>query len=259
MQRLGVSGTRTRLVEARRCGTEHDRVISALTTRGLALMDDLPTREDLLLLARSIATVVPHRDSDLDGVTTLIDLGEPTPRTGLAGFSAAELAPHTDCSGSTAPPALLMMSCSTSAVSGGQAVLVDGQAVHDDLAESDPDALHAFMGPRSALFGGASGHLGSIITTIRRERLLLRLRQDELARFSPEVSWWLPVLRAAIERHAIEIELAAGQGYLLDNHRWLHGRKAFTGHRVVHRVHGDPLPDLGIITGLRCPAPSGAE
>jgi hypothetical protein len=44
--------------------------------------------------------------------------------------------------------------------------------------------------------------------------------------------------------------LNAGQGYILDNHRWLHGRRAFTGQRVMYRVNGNPLPHLGITPGF---------
>ncbi|MGW4212842.1 TauD/TfdA family dioxygenase [Lentzea sp. NPDC004789] len=75
---------------------------------------------------------------------------------------------------------------------------------------------------------------------------------------SPEVNRWIPALRAAIDRHAFEFGLAAGQGYVLDNHRWLHGRRAFTGQRVVHRVNGDPLPELVVATGVRVRASSDA-
>ncbi|WP_309112798.1 TauD/TfdA family dioxygenase [Saccharothrix sp.] len=60
----------------------------------------------------------------------------------------------------------------------------------------------------------------------------------------------LVTLRAAIDQHVTDLDLSAGQGYILDNHRWLHGRRAFTGHRVVHRVNANPLPHLGIRTGI---------
>ncbi len=249
MERLGEGGTRTDSAETRYGDAKPDHVIAALGARGLALVDGLATRSELLRLTRSIATVVPHRDSDPEGVTTLTDVGEVP--SGFAGFSAVALNPHTDCSGQAGPPALLTMHCSKAAVSGGQCVLIDGQAVHDDLAKSEPEALRAFRTQRSVLFGGASGHLGSILANEGGGRLILRFRRDELARFSPDVTRWLPVLHAAIERHAVEFDLAVGQGYVLDNHRWLHGRRAFTGQRVVHRVHGNPLPELGIVTGLR--------
>jgi hypothetical protein len=104
--------------------------------------------------------------------------------------------------------------------------------------------------PRSALFGGAAGHLGSVFTRTGG-RLTLRLRLDELAQFSPDVIHWLPALRATIDHHAQTFRLNAGQGYILDNYRWLHGRRAFTGQRVMYRAHGNPLPHLGITPGFQ--------
>jgi Taurine catabolism dioxygenase TauD, TfdA family len=77
------------------------------------------------------------------------------------------------------------------------------------------------------------------------------LRFDELARFAPTVTHWLPELRAAIDRHTTTVQLGRGQGYVLHNYRWLHGRRAFTGQRVMFRVHVDPLPHLGIPVGFR--------
>jgi hypothetical protein len=137
-------------------------------------------------------------------------------------------------------------------------VLIDGQVAYEDLAESEPDALCAFCAPRSVLFGGAAGYLGSIFTHAGDGRLAVRLRLDDLAQFSPEVSRWLPTLRAVIDRHALMFDLGVGQGYVLNNHRWLHGRRAFTGQRVIFRVNANPMPHLGILSGFR-PAPVAAS
>ncbi len=227
-------------------------LVAALAEHGLVLLDAVTSRDDLLRLARSIATIVPHRDSDATGLTTIADIGGQV-RSGFAGFSACALNPHTDRSGIANPPALLMMSCGQPATSGGECVVIDGKAVYDDLAESTPKALKALSAPRSVLFGGAAGHLGSVFTRIG-DRLAIRLRLDDLAQFSPEVTRLLPILRAAIDRHAGMFRLDAGQGYILDNYRWLHGRRAFSGQRVMYRVNGIPLANLGITPGFQ-PSP----
>ncbi len=245
------------MIEPYRVDADSANLVELITEQGLAVVGGLERPQDLLRLARSIAIVVPHRDSGPDGVTTIADLGESIVRSGFAGFSACALNPHTDRSGVPHPPALLM-SCTQAATSGGECVLIDGQAVYDDLAESEPEALTALSTPRSVLFGGAAGHLSSIFSDNGGGRIAVRLRLDELAQFAPEVDRWIPVLRAAIDRHAFEFRLTAGQGYVLDNHRWLHGRRAFTGQRVVHRVNGDPLPELVVGTGVRVRASSEA-
>jgi len=224
-------------------------LVAELAVHGLVLLDDVNSTDHLLRLARSIATVVPHRDSDASGLTTIADIGGQV-RSEFAGFSACELNPHTDRSGIANPPALLMMACGRPASSGGECVVIDGKAVYDDLVESHPKAAKALNAPRSVLFGGAAGCLGSVFSPTG-DQITVRLRLDDLVQFSPETTRWLPVLRAAIDRHATVFKLNIGQGYILDNHRWLHGRRAFTGQRVMYRVNGNPLPHLGITPGFR--------
>lgn len=232
-------------------GFQSADLVEVLTEHGLVLFGGVTDPASLVRLARSIATVVPHRDSDPTGMTTIADLGGQQVRSGFAGFSTCALSPHTDRSGVPNPPALLMMSCGQSAVSGGECVVIDGLAIYHELAESVPEAIRALSAPPSAFFGGAAGHLGSIFTSTDDGRVTIRLRLDDLAYFSPEVRQWLPELRAAIDRYAITIHLSAGQGYVLQNHRWLHGRHAFLGQRVMYRVNGNPLPHLGIASGFR--------
>lgn len=226
-------------------------VPTVLARHGLVMLDGLFGSRDLSRLTRSIATVAPHRDNGLDRVTIIADHGAKHAPRGLAGFSRSALSPHTDRSGITHPPGLLMTGCLHPAATGGESVLIDGQAVFDDLAESEPRALRSFCSPRSALFGGAAGHLGSIFADAGGDRVAVRLRLDDLARFSPDVQRWLPTLRDVIDRHSMTAKLDAGQGYLLDNHRWLHGRRAFIGRRVVYRVAGNPLHSLALPLGFR--------
>jgi alpha-ketoglutarate-dependent taurine dioxygenase len=228
------------------------RLASALTERGLALIDGVPDARSLLHLTRQLAVVVPHRDSGADGVTTLTDRGVAA-RRGLHGFTSRSLPPHTDGAGLDDPPALLLITCGQPATSGGECLLVDGAALYNDLAHNDPEAVRALSSPRCALFGGAAGHLGSVFTTIHHDqaRVRVRLRTDDLARFAPTAVRWLPTLRAAIDRNTITIRLRRGQGYVLHNHRWLHGRRAFTGQRLMYRVHAEPMAHLQIPSGSR--------
>lgn len=230
-----------------------DPVMAGLRGNGLAVVD-VADRGELLRLANALATIVPHRDSDLTGLTTITDLGQPA-GDGFLGFTDRELSPHTDRSGDPRPPVLLMTGCVQAARTGGECVLVDGKAVHDDLAISHPEALIALTTPRSVLFGGAAGHLGSVFAHVGG-RITLRLRTDSFAQFSPDVTHWLPLLHNTIRHHIQVLSLAPGQGYVLDNHRWLHGRRAFTGTRVLHRVHGNPRPHLSFSPGF--PAPTAA-
>jgi alpha-ketoglutarate-dependent taurine dioxygenase len=244
----------TRLPAFRPIGplAEHvvDVLVSDLASTGLAMVEGVDDERTLLWLAGSLAVVAPHRDGAPNGITLLADRGRVAGHGGLAGFGAGALAAHTDRSSLPEPPGLLIVVCRASGRTGGESILADGQAVYADLARHSPGTLAALSVPRSVLFGGTAGHLGSVITHRPDGRVSLRLRWDSLARFSPGVSRVLPDLRAAVDRHTVEIALRPGQGYVIDNHRWLHGRRAFTGSRAVYRVLGDPHVECTATTGF---------
>lgn len=223
----------------RRCSTSAD-VLADLRRIGAALIDEVPGPGELVEFALSLGVVAPHRDSGPDGVTSIEDRGAESPA--MAGFTRTELSPHTDRSGVERPPILLLTACGREPSSGGESLLVDGRAVHDDLAHNAPNTLAALSEPRSALFGGADGYLGSVFTPGPHGVVAIRLRLDSLVRFVPAAAPHVPTLRAAIRRHTIVLPVRAGSGYVLNNHRSLHGRRRFEGPRLMYRIIADPLP-----------------
>ncbi|WP_055548700.1 TauD/TfdA family dioxygenase [Streptomyces kanamyceticus] len=217
-----------------------DRITDGVRKRGLVTLTGIDSRTDALALAAQIMTVIPHRDSDSDGITTIRDTRRHTHRAGFAGFGNGPLEPHTERSGSPSPPRLMMLVCGQAAHAGGDSVLVDGRAVHADLVTGARAAASALAQPRSAYFGAGDGHPSQVFTIYDDDQVAVRLRLDGLARFSPIVQPYLPTLRAAIARHQLLMPMAPGQGYVLDNRRWLHARTAFTGSRVCWRALGEP-------------------
>jgi hypothetical protein len=147
----------------------------------------------------------------------------------------------------------MMLTCAVQAPVGGATRLTDGLAVHHDLTATCPESLQALSRARTALFGGAAGYLGAVFTHTsgpRPARVAIRLRLDDLVSFSPDIAEWIPRLAASIERHTWTVTLRAGQGLLLDNHRWLHARDTFEGSRRLYRLLGNPLPGLGMYPGI---------
>ncbi|WP_280495844.1 TauD/TfdA family dioxygenase [Nocardia farcinica] len=228
-------------------------VAAQLASDGLARFDQITNRAQLVRLGAALGRIVPHRDSGPDGVTTVMHRGGLAGRAGFQGFSTGALAPHTDRSGVSGPPALLLLACGRKGSSGGECTAIDGRAVYADLLHIDPCAAQALSKPRTVLFGGAAGYLGSIFEHTPGGRVRVRYRQDQLAQFSPELARHLPSLGDAIERHTMWFALEPGEGYVLHNHRWLHGRTAYTGDRVMYRLSVDPHPYLAIPSGFVSP------
>ncbi len=218
-------------------------LVDRLADFGLVTFDRIAGRDDALALMRSVATVVHHRDSDLDGVTVLAATEPPAGvRSGFAGFSSQELVPHTEGSSLPRPPRLMMLICEVPAGEGGATKVIDGREVYDSLAAEAPEAMRELVTPRSALFGAGAGHLGSVFELVGGGAVCIRFRLDDLVRFSPAVTSVLPQLLEAMHSRTVRFTLGAGQGYILQNGRWLHGRTGFGGRRQMHRILGEPHP-----------------
>ncbi|MEU5425576.1 TauD/TfdA family dioxygenase [Streptomyces olivoreticuli] len=211
-----------------------------LRDTGLITLTGFTSRTVVREFAARIMDITPHRDSDPDGLTTIRDTRRHTHRAGYGGFGTGELAPHTERSSIPAPPRLMLLVCGTPAHYGGDCLLTDGRAVYTDVAARRREAAIALSKPRTAYFGGGDGHPTQVFTHHPDDRVSVRLRLDGLARFSPTVQTYLPYLRNALTTYQIRLPLDAGQGYLLDNQRWLHAREAFTGNRLCWRALGEP-------------------
>lgn len=164
-------------------------LLAALAEHGFARVAGIPDARGLVELARSVGTVVSHRDSDSRGVTTIAARLGGVPR-GRRAFTRQALAPHTDSSGTATPPHLVFVSCVRAAITGGECVTVDARAIYDDLDHEYPKALADLCAPRTVLFGGAGGHLGAVFTQLAGDRLAVRLRLTIL----PTSRHWSPAI-----------------------------------------------------------------
>ncbi|VVJ21497.1 Gamma-butyrobetaine dioxygenase (EC [Amycolatopsis camponoti] len=223
---------------------------AVLARDGVALFDGVRTEPQLLQLATRLGQLVHHRDNSRTGLTVISDRGNDRPPTGQGGFSRHALSAHTDCSNVPRPPLLVAMTCNQTADHGGDCVLVDGRAVHEELADRAPEALADLSARRGAYFGGAAGIVGNVFEPNPCGLVGIRLRRDRLARFSPQTQRWLAVLAQVIDRHTVTIPTRAGSGYVVNNRRWLHGRTAFTGPRRMYRALIEPRPAWRIPAGF---------
>jgi hypothetical protein len=222
-------------------GPQADETIAAqLRAAGLVTVDGLDSRAAVLDFAGRLMRLLPHRDSDPDGLTVIRDTGHRADRSGFAGLGSGALLPHTERSGVPVPPRLMLIVCARPAQAGGEIVLVDGRQVHAGLAAHHPDALAALADGQAAFFGGADGLVAPVFDQIGEGRCSVRLRLDQLVQWHPLARPFVPDLVNALDRLRQPMTLAPGEGYLIDNTRWLHARTAFTGARRHYRALGNP-------------------
>lgn len=213
-----------------------DALLRRLAADGMAPTTGITSREEMQAVARELVEVRWHPLNDPDGITTLADQGDQRP--GWGAHANVELPPHTDGSAVEHPPRLILVSCLQSAAEGGESWFIDGKAVYETLAENHPAELEALSEPGSVVF---NGYRSAIFEGIAG-RVVVRIRFDDLVEYGPEVHAALPALKAAIAEHTQTVRLNSGEGYVVDNSRWIHGRAAFAGDRVMLRALGDLLP-----------------
>jgi alpha-ketoglutarate-dependent taurine dioxygenase len=95
-----------------------------LRERGLVTFSGITGRAGLIDIACQLMTIRPHRDADPDGVTVITQTQDDS--SGYAGFTDAELIPHTDGSAAPNPPGLLLLACQQATDEGGSTRVVDG-------------------------------------------------------------------------------------------------------------------------------------
>ncbi|MGI5233778.1 TauD/TfdA family dioxygenase [Actinoallomurus sp. CA-142502] len=228
-----------------RADTWRDTAIELLATCGLVMFTGLRDRNHLLRVARRLVTIRPHRSAGADGVSVIADRADQ--RSGYTAYSTAALPPHTDGTAMPNPAHLIILACQEQAGAGGESLAIDGQAVYRTLAAEYPSELKELCRPNSAVFNGLRS---SVFAQLNDGRVVVRCRFDELVQYDPAVASILAIFKAVIAKHTETVRLRPGEGYIIDNSRWAHGRAQFTGTRVMLRVLGDPLPDARLPLGF---------
>jgi alpha-ketoglutarate-dependent taurine dioxygenase len=202
----------------------------AIARDGLVLLRNATVAEVRTLLSRWTEPVGHPHDVET-GLTVISPRPDGDAANGLAGFTRGPLAPHTDRSLDPEPPSLVVTVLDLPGASGGEALLVDGARVLATLRRSfDPVAI---AGLRLRTADGATVPIVETTGGLTR----IRYRADPVAR-PHSVTGDRRLLAALDELIAtpMVLRLDAGDGYLVHNHRYLHGRSGFTGARRLTRM-----------------------
>jgi gamma-butyrobetaine dioxygenase len=135
------------------------------------------------------------------------------------------------------PPRLQVMLCARAARRGGATTLIDTRALLREIRDADPP-LHAALRRDERRIPFVFGDVtGPTVDGLAGEAWFTHSPmppRDELG------EWLAPWLRRAPR---IVLTLAPGELLVVDNHRMLHGRTAFTGARAFIRLLIWPAPD----------------
>jgi Taurine catabolism dioxygenase TauD, TfdA family len=211
-----------------------EQVLPALDAHGVVLVSEAD-RTAVTDRLSSLWQVHPHPHAGRDGWTVIAPLPAPPSTPNSAGFTRSALTPHTDRSQSAHPPALLCFLVESGPASGGESVLIDAKRICGTVAPAQLDVVQ-----RALWLDDPTTGFRQPLLSLDNGLLIVRYRNDRVA--APQSSSpGAAALLAEFERAQDPIlrrTLRPGEGYLIHNHRILHGRTGFDGSRTGARCLG---------------------
>lgn len=229
-----------------------DQVRENLKDDGLVLIEGLRSTDDLAWLAHEMGVPIQHRDSNLPGGIITLRPKDGIERETFKGYTRKEQYLHTDGTMVQAPADIVVLTCERKAPQGGESIFLDGKVLYEKLSAASPELLAAMLKPDAATFGEPSDKLLKKPIFMHTDDGLrsIAFRYDALVAFSPAIKDKLGRLLQVMDEHLFEVPLTPGQGYVLNNHRFIHGRRSFTGDRIIHRVQIHAQPELHLPKGF---------
>lgn len=210
-------------------------VLRTVDDKGYAVVSNIDTLEAYLQFASELGSFVTQGDAEECSPYVLISEGN---QINKLGFSSNELFPHTDRSILQSPPDLVLLWCKQSAKEGGESTFVDMKSVLDNLKLTDY-CLYRELLQISAVFSDEnfSDFYHSNVFYKDGTSTYLRFRNDNYIFLAPRYHHVFERLVEIIRRNMATYLVNSGEAIIINNKRVLHGRKKFTGHRELYRLH----------------------
>ncbi|GEM_PF-3853781 len=209
-----------------------------ISKNGIVFFEHEFDQDEFLEFSKQFGEIYKHRDSISNGITIVKnEIDKEKADIGHKGLTTSSLFPHTDRSSLDNPPNVLILYCKNQSGDGGESILVDVKSMINDLIKDSNIENHPIFEQNSVIFNdGKTSHTGSIIERINDGSFYLRYRNDEFGYFNSKVYPYLEKIESLILDKQLFTKLKKNQGFIINNGRFLHGRKEFQGSREMWRV-----------------------
>ncbi len=226
-------------------------LMSLLSRDGIVIFKGIASMNDLVRLSNKIGKPIQHRDADANGIITLRPREDEQEET-FKGYTHKEQYVHTDGTMVENPADIVVLYCEMPAKKGGESTFVDGRELHRKLKREDPGLLAALMEKDAGIFGDSTADrkIKAIFKHYGTNRMSICFRNDKLVSYSKMIQDKFAYLIATIGSLTSRIKLNSGEGYIVNNHRFIHGRDSFEGDRIIHRVQLHSHRSNGILSGF---------
>ena len=226
------------------------RLMETLYQFGFVLIHQVPATDQAIIeLAELLGIIHPQSYASVFDIWT-------RDNEDILSNTRSALSPHVDEPFLTNPPGLFLLHCLKPGDDGtGANVLVDGFMLGKTLREQDPDAFRTLCQIPIAHHRHREGHFdhhaNATVFELDAKGEVARFRFAERSA-APVVGSESLVERIYAARRALlnlayapefqlELTLSRGDALLIDNHRLMHGRRAFGGQRHLRQcnIHRD--------------------
>ncbi len=224
---------------------EIDRLCTALVVEGFAVIRHGPAAKGTVeSFARLFTRIKENRFGRTFEVKSVA-------RPDNLAFGAGDLPIHTDNPYRDPVPSLQFLHCVTPAASGGGSVIVDGEGVCRDLKDKQPEVFELLTSTpvrfRYETQGVAFEAVSPLIECRTNGELAIRYNdRSMLGPMTADASGFYRAFAALTDalfstNRRVLFDLAAGDLYVVDNHRMLHGRSGFstTSPRFLEGCYGE--------------------
>jgi hypothetical protein len=205
---------------------------------GIIFLREISSNSAAIDIANLLGLIVENLDADNYGITEISNTKRGHNKKNSAAYTSQELHLHTDRSPIAKPPTFVMNWICVKDCVGGESTLADGNKIFEYINTEHPEYVDALTNTDVACFSdGIDTFIGSIFTFNEQNNLETRFRYDKCSFFKLESSKEIKFFKDSANKLAYVIDFDVGEGYILNNKRWLHGRKSFKGYRMIRRIH----------------------